>query len=192
MSEIIKLNSIISKWWEDTMFIKEYHVNCTRCLEETGRVQNLYYDVLFSDHEINNNQTQAKFWFFPKNLFSVLNEFQNLDITIKLSDFQLRNDSQTLLYCIDKDYLASKIQLSTKRTRKPINKSIRHEVFKRDNYRCLECGASNKDTVLHIDHIVPVSQGGSDELSNLQTLCETCNLAKSNRAWVGGTDDGFN
>jgi 5-methylcytosine-specific restriction protein A len=70
--------------------------------------------------------------------------------------------------------------------RNPLTKSIRHEVFKRDNYRCVECGATNKDTQLEIDHIIPVSQGGTDELDNLQTLCFTCNRAKTNRAWIGG------
>jgi predicted restriction endonuclease len=70
--------------------------------------------------------------------------------------------------------------------RKVFTKSIRHEVFKRDEYRCLECGATNQETSLHIDHILPVSQGGSDEMSNLQTLCRDCNLSKSNRAWKAG------
>lgn len=77
-------------------------------------------------------------------------------------------------------------QKNQQKKRNPLTKSIRHEVFKRDGYRCLECGATNKDTRLHIDHIIPVAQGGSDELDNLQTLCQDCNLAKSNRAWKGG------
>ena len=65
-----------------------------------------------------------------------------------------------------------------KRTRVP--KGMRHEVFKRDNYTCCECGARKSDgATLHIDHIVPVSKGGSDELDNLQTLCSDCNLNKS-------------
>ena len=73
--------------------------------------------------------------------------------------------------------------------REPIGPKLRHEVFKRDEYKCLECGKGKHETTLHIDHIVPVSQNGTDELNNLQTLCEKCNLAKSNRCWKGGPQD---
>lgn len=67
------------------------------------------------------------------------------------------------------------------RKRTYIPKGMRHEVFKRDNYTCVECGARKEDGVtLHIDHIIPISKGGSDELDNLQTLCSDCNLNKSN------------
>ena len=69
--------------------------------------------------------------------------------------------------------------------RNPIPPALRHEVFVRDNYRCVECGATNKEAMLEADHIIPVSQGGSDELTNLQTLCIICNRAKSNRTWKG-------
>lgn len=69
----------------------------------------------------------------------------------------------------------------TPRRRTHIPKGLRHEVFKRDNYTCVECGARKEDgAVLHVDHIIPVSQGGTDELSNLQTLCDKCNMNKSN------------
>jgi len=68
-----------------------------------------------------------------------------------------------------------------KNNRTPFTKSIRHEVFKKDNFCCVECGATNKEIILHVDHIIPVSRGGTDELDNLQTLCESCNLAKKNR-----------
>ena len=73
--------------------------------------------------------------------------------------------------------------------RNPIDSRLRHECFKRDGYKCVECGATNKEKVLHCDHIIPVSQGGSDELDNLQTLCDDCNLAKSDKKWNGGKDD---
>lgn len=73
--------------------------------------------------------------------------------------------------------------------REPIPARLRHEVFRRDGYRCRECGATNKETRLEIDHIVPVSKGGGNNLSNLQTLCKACNRAKHTRTWVGGVKD---
>lgn len=68
-----------------------------------------------------------------------------------------------------------------KRQRTHIPRGLRHEVFKRDNYTCVECGATKENgATLHVDHIIPVSRGGTDELCNLQTLCSDCNLNKSN------------
>lgn len=61
--------------------------------------------------------------------------------------------------------------------------SLRHMVFQRDNYRCVECGASNKETILNLDHILPVSKGGETIIQNLQTLCRECNLGKSDAIW---------
>ncbi|WP_107771018.1 HNH endonuclease [Nocardioides sediminis] len=60
---------------------------------------------------------------------------------------------------------------------------LRFAVLNRDDSRCRGCGASAKihGAVLHVDHIVPVSKGGKTVLENLQTLCEPCNLGKSNK-----------
>jgi len=79
----------------------------------------------------------------------------------------------------------NKNYLKNGKQRKPIDSKLRHECFKRDGYKCVECGATNKEKILRADHILPVSQGGTDELSNLQTLCEDCNFAKSNKYWKG-------
>lgn len=58
----------------------------------------------------------------------------------------------------------------------------RFNIFKRDNYRCKICGRSADDGItLHIDHITPVNGEGSDDETNLQTLCEECNLGKSDK-----------
>lgn len=64
--------------------------------------------------------------------------------------------------------------------RNPIPKRIKERVFNRDNYKCKFCGCSNKK-LLQIDHIIPITRGGTDNFSNLQTLCKNCNLNKSNR-----------
>ncbi|WP_391540633.1 HNH endonuclease [Lonepinella koalarum] len=50
--------------------------------------------------------------------------------------------------------------------------------FKRDGFKCQYCGKSAPDVVLHVDHINPVSKGGSDDLMNLITSCSDCNLGK--------------
>lgn len=59
----------------------------------------------------------------------------------------------------------------------------RFRVMKRDNFSCRACGASpalSPGIALHVDHIIPWSRGGDTIDDNLQTLCEACNLGKSN------------
>jgi 5-methylcytosine-specific restriction endonuclease McrA len=46
---------------------------------------------------------------------------------------------------------------------------------------CKECGKKPPDIKLHIDHIIPVSLGGSSDSKNLQFLCSNCNLKKKNK-----------
>ena len=63
-------------------------------------------------------------------------------------------------------------------TRKAISKTLRFEVFKRDSFKCQYCGAEAPNVLLHIDHIKPVAEGGTNELTNLITSCMPCNLGK--------------
>jgi len=63
--------------------------------------------------------------------------------------------------------------------RRSLPKGIRHEVHMRDNFKCTECGKGNSEESLEVDHIIPISKGGTDELFNLRTLCKTCNREKS-------------
>lgn len=57
-------------------------------------------------------------------------------------------------------------------------KKIREFIFKRDGYKCLKCGSLTK---LSIDHIMPISLGGDNTISNLQTLCTSCNSTKKDK-----------
>lgn len=50
------------------------------------------------------------------------------------------------------------------------------EAKARDNYQCVLCGATEN---LETDHIIELSRGGSNDLDNLQTLCETCHDKKT-------------
>ena len=55
---------------------------------------------------------------------------------------------------------------------------VRKYVFERDKYQCKCCGKTNRETHLTIDHIIPLARGGQNDISNLQTLCRTCNQRK--------------
>ncbi len=56
------------------------------------------------------------------------------------------------------------------------------QVLARDHWTCCSCGRKAKDGVtLEVDHILPRSKGGKDEIKNLQTLCKKCNIGKSNK-----------
>jgi len=69
-----------------------------------------------------------------------------------------------------------------KTKRKSISKRIRFAVFSRDGFACRYCGATSEKAQLVLDHIEPVSKGGSDEPENLVTACEPCNAGKSDKS----------
>ncbi len=56
--------------------------------------------------------------------------------------------------------------------------SIRYQVLKRASYRCELCGVHEAQAALHVDHIIPRSKGGKDDVANFQALCITCNTNK--------------
>ena len=55
---------------------------------------------------------------------------------------------------------------------------VRRRVLRRDGYRCYVCGAEGASQV---DHIIPVSRGGTDDESNLASICNACHAAKTSR-----------
>ena len=61
----------------------------------------------------------------------------------------------------------------------PVSTRTRFEVFKRDDFTCQYCGRKSPEVVLEVDHIIPRSDGGSDDNINLTTSCWDCNRGKS-------------
>ena len=64
-------------------------------------------------------------------------------------------------------------------TRIAVSKSKRFEIFNRDGFTCQYCGLRPPDVVLELDHMVAVSNGGTNEDLNLITACYDCNRGKS-------------
>lgn len=54
----------------------------------------------------------------------------------------------------------------------------RFEVLKRDDFRCQYCWRNGKDVTLEVDHVIPKSKWGKDDLDNLITCCRECNIEK--------------
>jgi hypothetical protein len=69
--------------------------------------------------------------------------------------------------------------------RPAISKSVRFEILRRDNFACRYCGTPAPKAELHIDHVVPVALGGTNDPSNLTAACTDCNAGKSDLAPPG-------
>lgn len=58
---------------------------------------------------------------------------------------------------------------------------VKQKVFNRYGDKCIKCGSSKRMT---IDHIIPISKGGTNDESNLQPMCFDCNTEKGNRSSI--------
>lgn len=96
----------------------------------------------------------------------------------ELSHAQLEEVKGILSNRID-DYLGLTDPFNTN-AREYIPGRSRFEVLKRAGNRCELCGISSQERQLDVDHIRPVSKGGSNDESNFQVLCRKCNAQKGN------------
>ena len=63
-----------------------------------------------------------------------------------------------------------------KKARIPLH--LRRMVIERDGLHCVYCDEDLTDKEIHMDHVIPESQGGATNYNNLQVTCRKCNLAK--------------
>lgn len=70
------------------------------------------------------------------------------------------------------------------RYRKPLRREVKEAVYAKTNGLCWYCGYEVSDkpeshfSRANIDHVVPVSKGGTDDLTNLVPSCFQCNITK--------------
>ena len=55
----------------------------------------------------------------------------------------------------------------------------RLDVLIRDAYRCRGCLRVVAGRAAHVDHVLPLDDGGTDDALNLQVLCEECHGRKT-------------
>ncbi|MCR6712899.1 MAG: HNH endonuclease [Demequina sp.] len=98
---------------------------------------------------------------------------QHDDLSLKQGEYRLERIPET------------QVEAGFKRA---ISQRTRAEVLDRDGYTCQSCGLGAGDidpdtgrkVRLHLGHIVDKSRGGTDDPSNLRTLCSTCNQGAKN------------
>lgn len=61
---------------------------------------------------------------------------------------------------------------------KSIDLSIRRLLLKESGGRCAICGEPLTTGTTHVDHKMPLAEGGGNHTLNLQALCEVCNQGK--------------
>ena len=113
----------------------------------------------------------------------------NSDLLSKVEKY--KDDNETVIEFIENAILKSlpkealsQEELKEINRRRKISDTTRYAVLERAGFKCQCCGSKplkNNDVVLHIDHVIPHSLGGSDSIDNLQVLCDKCNISKRNK-----------
>lgn len=57
-------------------------------------------------------------------------------------------------------------------------KSVRDDIYERDDYTCQYCLNEFERKSLTLEHVVPVNEGGIDDMVNYITACRSCNSSK--------------
>lgn len=137
--------------------------------------------------------------FFEKNVGRVV-KTRELRKVAQISEYARRirelrdEEGMQIRTHVDRHELKSDEYLLETLERRPaiargISLQLRNQIFERNGYTCQLCGAGTGDPDpydpdrkirLHIDHIVPISQGGRDIRENLRAICSICNHGRAN------------
>lgn len=102
-------------------------------------------------------------------------------------DSAIRNLNYRVESGIDRRIFEFKEQIRelTKRIRRPqFSFEFRRELWLRDGKQCYICRKAIESCtgdVMHVEHVIPRSKGGSDEMSNLKAAHAICNLRKGSK-----------
>lgn len=122
---------------------------------------------------------------------AIIENTSNINDNLICKINKYKTESETVIEFIENAILKSlpkealtQEELKEINRRRNIKDTTRYAVLERAGFKCQCCGSKplkNNDVVLHIDHIIPYSLGGSDNIDNLQVLCNKCNISKRNK-----------
>ena len=81
-------------------------------------------------------------------------------------------------YVLDLD--TDKVLYTRRKRRKQYSPEVRKIIYNKSDGRCELCGRKISFSEMTLDHIIPLDQGGADNINNLQSTCYACNRFKSN------------
>lgn len=175
---VTEYNSTISKW-EKTC--TSYLQNCLFWKSHREeQYDSIRRKVLSDEYKMFEfifirKQTRYRQVNYQKQSYTVNNEEKILEYTLSdiiEIDKKLKNIN----------YETTMSKWTNQNQRSLMTKALKSFVKKRDNYTCQMCGKYMPDEVgLHIDHIIPIKKGGKSVATNLQVLCDKCNLKKGKK-----------
>lgn len=65
-----------------------------------------------------------------------------------------------------------------RKMRYAISGEIQQKIWAADNFACVYCGAKMGQTLMTVDHFIPLEQGGKNDHTNFLTACRRCNKKK--------------
>lgn len=88
-------------------------------------------------------------------------------------------------YCNNKDKFIFKARERKNKLREVSDGSITekslYKIYELQKHKCAYCDCNLEESGKHLDHIIPISKGGSHTLNNVHYVCPTCNLSKNNK-----------
>ena len=133
---------------------------CKKCI--TGMTANQFWETIFRQHDYE----------YPPKLTPVLQSGIDEGLRTDETIYPQCEPIQTTTNC-------KKRKPPKRNERSKMTNSLRYDIMRRDNFHCIQCGATGKDDILVVDHIIPIAKGGKTVKGNLQTLCQTCNSGKA-------------
>ena len=92
-------------------------------------------------------------------------------IKVRNRNSKWQSNNKEIVASISRNRRAMKKGSTGKHSKKDV-----YQLLNLQRYKCVCCGV--KLSMYHVDHIVPLSRGGSNDKMNIQILCGTCNLQK--------------